>query len=109
MLRHVLLSLCALCVCVAVANADGASVGKVRDLFPNEHENADADGVATLVWIPDKDNPDLGKLEVSVVITGFKPNTTYVVRFAPSLVGGSILTNPAGNGSWKYTKPRCTQ
>jgi len=92
----------------SLAWAGGASVAKVRDLSPVYGENQGVDGVATIVFQPDKDFPLAGDGRFSVVITGFQPNTLYTVQFmyGPSpVVGGSIETNPAGNGHWSLDAP----
>ncbi|MFC1597508.1 hypothetical protein ACFL5Q_06185 [Planctomycetota bacterium] len=107
MVRRMILGICLVCLCASLASADPVVLGKVRDLFPSDDsEIADADGAATLIWKPWKDNPDVGTAEISVVIKGFEPNTPYYVRFLGAWgVGEPIVTNDKGKGSFRISDP----
>jgi len=94
------------CACTGIA-LGAASVTKIRAFAAvgdGQQENADGDGMAVVTFNPESGNPGTGdgQGEVTVVVTGMLPDTTYRVLVQSDFSGldAAFATNPSGNGNF---------
>lgn len=79
-------------VLFALLTVSVASAATLKMKWFDTSDDASMDGVATLHYVPGQ-----GITKVHVTITGFQPNTAYVIKVAGGAFEQPVVTNNGGN------------